>query len=129
VSRCGLLRSRQRRDNGRWEIECEGVTLSISRLGGLVGTTWLSQEFDVANPTAVFVVESVLLQTNGRQYPIADPVDEKSRTARPCSTVHMVWTWDFAQRVPAVFGRDAVVTLHVRMGEERRALRIQFEKQ
>jgi hypothetical protein len=118
-------------DGYRWESEFEGLQFTITRLGGLVGNSSVSPILEVMNPTdRAFVIESGVLETNGRQYPIrfSSRDAEKWRSALPHSTARISLAWDFEQPIVKVLGDTALVTLHSRIGTDTKALRVQFQR-
>lgn len=118
-------------DGYRWETEFEGLQFTITRLGGLVGSSWVSPVLEVVNPTdRPFVVESGVLETNGRHYPIrfSDRDDENWRSAMPHSTARIVLDWNFQQPIVNVFADAALVTLHLRIGTDAKIVRVQFQR-
>lgn len=109
--------------------DIEGIHLTIGRLGGLIGSTWLTPELDVDNPTdAPFIVDGGTLETKGQRYEmqLAGDGGERWRSAAPHSTARIPLPWHFEQPLYEVLGDQATVTLRYRIGSRSEVLVVHF---
>jgi hypothetical protein len=114
-----------------WSTETRGVEIRIGRLGGLIGETWASPEFRVINNTSEqVVIEAADLTSQGMTYPgtFCGTGEASCRSAGPGLTSRVTINWKWSKPITNIYGRDAVITLHLMIGQTMETVRIKYER-
>ena len=107
-------------DKGRWKASVAGVQLTGRNLMGLIGETWLSDEFRATNDSSEeFTIDDAVLIVDGKQMPMKRVgVDPRWWMVPPKTKDKPVMvSWDFGNATaPKVLGQECTIVIHAHRG-------------
>jgi hypothetical protein len=112
----------------RWSTSLVGVTLVGHPLGGLIGETWLDNEFRASNDTDTdFHIDEVSYWWVAGLSMKREGVDPNYWVV-PARTKNepILLTWDFSSPAPKVLGAECTIVISAHRGDERGKLTVKY---
>jgi hypothetical protein len=125
------MRPRQVAHASLWGIGFVVMSACDHPLGGLIGETWLSNEFRVTNNTDTdFQIDEAVLLVGGQSIPMKRDDVDPSYWFVPAGgkDEHVLVTWDFADPAPRVLGSECVIVITAHRGVERGKLTVKYTR-